>query len=75
MTYLISSNISGFCCSRSFIRSLMAFTMELALSSAPCLELFSAAPEVKWQKGKDERKEEEKEKTHQMRDSGWERRK
>ena len=46
-SYLISSNISGFCCSRSFIRSLMALTMELALSSAPCLELFSAAPEVK----------------------------
>lgn len=42
--YLISSKISGMSRSRCFILSFMAVMMELALSSAPCLEDFSAAP-------------------------------
>lgn len=45
-THLINSKISGFSFSLTFIRSLMAVTIELALSSAPCFELFSAAPEL-----------------------------
>lgn len=40
----MSSKISGMSRSRCFIRSFMAVMMELALSSAPCLEDFSAAP-------------------------------
>ena len=44
-SYLIRSNTSGFSFSRSFILSFMAMMMVLALSSAPCLELFSAAPD------------------------------
>lgn len=44
MHYLISSKISGLSRSRSFILSFIAVMMELALSSAPCLEDFSAAP-------------------------------
>ena len=43
-TYRMISNISGRAFSRSFILSFMAATMALALSSAPCLLLFSAAP-------------------------------
>ena len=42
-TDLINSKISGFSFSLSFIRSLIAVTIELALSSAPCLLDFSAA--------------------------------
>lgn len=45
-SYLINSNISGFSCSRCFIRSRIAVIIEFALSSAPCLELFSAAPKM-----------------------------
>ena len=44
MAYRIISKISGRAFSRSFIRSFMAATIVLALSSAPCLLLFSAAP-------------------------------
>jgi hypothetical protein len=44
LSYLISSKISGFSRSLFFIRSFMAVMILLALSSAPCLELFSAAP-------------------------------
>lgn len=40
----MSSKISGMSRSRCFILSFMAVMMELALSSAPCLEDFSAAP-------------------------------
>lgn len=43
-SYRISSKISGFSRSRCFMRSFMAVMIELALSSAPCFELFSAAP-------------------------------
>lgn len=42
--YLMSSKISGLSRSLCFILSFMAVMMELALSSAPCLEDFSAAP-------------------------------
>lgn len=42
--YLINSKISGMSRSLCFILSFMAVMMELALSSAPCLEDFSAAP-------------------------------
>ena len=44
-SYLIKSNTSGLSFSLSFILSFMAMMMVLALSSAPCLELFSAAPD------------------------------
>lgn len=44
--YLISSNISGLSRSRCFILSFIAVMMLFALSSAPCLELFSAAPAI-----------------------------
>ena len=44
MAYRMISKISGRAFSRSFIRSFMAATIVLALSSAPCLLLFSAAP-------------------------------
>lgn len=44
MLYLINSKISGMSRSRCFILSFIAVMMELALSSAPCLEDFSAAP-------------------------------
>jgi hypothetical protein len=44
LSYLISSKISGFSRSLFFIRSFMAVMMLFALSSAPCFELFSAAP-------------------------------
>ena len=47
IAYLISSKISGRDVSLSFILSFMATIIVLALSSAPCLELFSAAPESK----------------------------
>lgn len=40
----MSSKISGLSLSRCFILSFMAVMMELALSSAPCFEDFSAAP-------------------------------
>lgn len=40
----MSSKISGMSLSRCFIRSFIAVIMELALSSAPCLDDFSAAP-------------------------------
>lgn len=43
-THRISSNISGFSRSLCFIRSFIAVIMLFALSSAPCFELFSAAP-------------------------------
>ena len=43
-TYLINSKISGRSVSRPFILSFMAMIIVLALSSAPCFELFSAAP-------------------------------
>lgn len=42
--YLMSSKISGLSLSRCFILSFIAVIIELALSSAPCLEDFSAAP-------------------------------
>lgn len=45
LRYLISSKISGFSLSRCFILSFIAVIILLALSSAPCFELFSAAPE------------------------------
>ena len=48
--YLIVSKISGLAFSLSFIRSFMATMIVLALSSAPCLELFSAAPAIRRQK-------------------------
>ena len=48
-TYLIVSKISGFEASLSFILSFMAMMIVLALSSAPCFELFSAAPELRTQ--------------------------
>jgi hypothetical protein len=44
LSYLISSKISGFSRSLFFMRSFMAVMMLFALSSAPCFELFSAAP-------------------------------
>ena len=44
---MISSKISGLFLSLIFILSLMAMMMFWVLSSAPCLELFSAAPESK----------------------------
>lgn len=40
----MSSKISGFSISLCFILSFIAVIMLLALSSAPCFELFSAAP-------------------------------
>lgn len=40
----MSSKISGLSLSRCFILSFIAVMMELALSSAPCLDDFSAAP-------------------------------
>lgn len=43
----MSSNMSGLFRSRSFILSLIALIMLCVLSSAPCFELFSAAPELK----------------------------
>ena len=43
-THLMRSNTSGLSRSLSFMRSFMAMMMVFALSSAPCLELFSAAP-------------------------------
>lgn len=43
-TSLIKSKISGLFRSRIFIRSFMAMMMFWVRSSAPCLELFSAAP-------------------------------
>ena len=43
-THLISSNTSGLSFSLSFIRSFIAMMIVFALSSAPCFELFSAAP-------------------------------
>ena len=43
-TYLMRSKTSGLSRSLSFMRSFMAMIMVLALSSAPCFELFSAAP-------------------------------
>lgn len=46
-THRISSKISGFSRSLCFILSFIAVMMLFALSSAPCFELFSAAPE-KW---------------------------
>ena len=46
MSHLINSKISGFCLSRCFMISFMAVIILLALSSAPCLQLFSAAPEI-----------------------------
>jgi hypothetical protein len=42
--YRMSSKISGLVRSRCFILSFMAVMMICVLSSAPCLELFSAAP-------------------------------
>lgn len=47
MTYLINSKISGFSRSLCFILSFIAVIIEFALSSAPCLLLFSAAPRIK----------------------------
>lgn len=44
-TLRISSKISGLFLSRIFIRSFMAMMMCCVRSSAPVLELFSAAPE------------------------------
>ena len=44
LSYLINSKISGFSRSLFFMRSFMAVMMLFALSSAPCFELFSAAP-------------------------------
>lgn len=46
----MSSNISGFSLSLCFIRSFIAVIILFALSSAPCLELFSAAPKGKREK-------------------------
>lgn len=46
-TYRMSSKISGLSLSLSFILSFMAVIILLALSSAPCFELFSAAPEIR----------------------------
>lgn len=43
--YLMRSNISGLFLSLIFIRSFIAMMIFWVLSSAPCLELFSAAPE------------------------------
>lgn len=42
--YLSNSNISGLSQTRCFMRSCIAVMTDCALSSAPCLELFSAAP-------------------------------
>ena len=42
----MSSKISGLSLTLAFILSFMATMMALALSSAPCLALFSAAPEA-----------------------------
>lgn len=44
ISYLMSSKMSGFSSTLAFMRSFMATMMALALSSAPCLALFSAAP-------------------------------
>ena len=44
LSYLINSKISGFSRSLFFMRSFMAVMILFALSSAPCFELFSAAP-------------------------------
>lgn len=44
MIYLSNSNISGLSQTRCFMRSCIAVMTDCALSSAPCLELFSAAP-------------------------------
>ena len=44
ITHLISSNTSGLSFSLSFILSFIAMMIVFALSSAPCFELFSAAP-------------------------------
>lgn len=44
-TSLMSSKISGLFLSLIFILSFMAMMMFWVRSSAPCLELFSAAPE------------------------------
>ncbi|TNN72095.1 hypothetical protein EYF80_017672 [Liparis tanakae] len=49
-TLRISSKISGLFLSRIFIRSFMAMMMCCVRSSAPVLELFSAAPEGKQRK-------------------------
>jgi len=49
-THLMRSKMSGLLRSRSFIRSLMALMMLWVLSSAPCFELFSAAPVSPWQR-------------------------
>lgn len=49
-THLMSSKISGLFLSLIFILSLMAIMMFWVLSSAPCLELFSAAPEEEEEK-------------------------
>ena len=46
IVYRISSKISGLLRSRCFIRSFMAVMMIWVLSSAPCFELFSAAPVI-----------------------------
>lgn len=43
-THRICSKISGLSRSRCFIRSFIAVIIELALSSAPCFDDFSAAP-------------------------------
>ena len=50
--YLMSSKISGFSSTRVFILSFMATMIALALSSAPCFALFSAAPRKASRKGK-----------------------
>lgn len=42
--YLSNSNISGLSQTRCFILSCIAVMTDCALSSAPCFELFSAAP-------------------------------
>lgn len=42
--YLSNSNISGLSQTRCFMRSCIAVITDCALSSAPCFELFSAAP-------------------------------
>jgi len=46
LTNLMSSKISGWSRSRCNILSFIACIIDIALSSAPCLELFSAAPIV-----------------------------
>lgn len=49
-TSWMSSKISGLFLSRIFMRSLRTMIMFWVRSSAPCLELFSAAPERKYNK-------------------------